>query len=379
MMKRAIPIAMLAGCFDPKPMLGQACTSWCPPPESCIAGTCELMPGVTGGSADAAMPPVNGNYVFVTSETKSVSAIGGPEGGDAWCNQLATKVGLPGAYTAWISSTTEHAHDRVAASGARGWYRIDGQPFADSLDDLVGAGKMFYPPLFAETGVDLSEVTTGVGTGTIADGGDAGGFDCSGFTTSSSGTLATGDLEAGEGLWTDFRTAGNPPQISCGTPTRIYCFGTTRQVAVTVPAQSNVRHAFITQTGVGISAGGRDAIDATCASQAMAAGLPGTYLALLPIAGQPANARFPATTPWVRTDNVKTLSADLGTSFAPLNVDAFGVYEQGPAWIGDMMNNCASWTASGGTVSSGDVALGRISGNSQANCFESLYAFCLEQ
>jgi hypothetical protein len=376
MMKRALPIAALAACFEPKPMLGQPCSSWCPPPESCIAGTCELAPTIAG-SADAPPPPVTGNYVFVTSETKTPSAIGGPEGGDAWCNQLAATAGLPGTYTAWISSTTEHARDRLAATGARGWYRVDGQPFADSLDDLVGSGRMFYPPRFAETGVDLGEVTTAVATGTLADGGDAGGFDCSGFT-SSTGSVADGVLEAGKGFWTDYRINGNAPQLPCSAPVRIYCFGNTMQVAVTVPPQANVRHAFITQTGVGISAGGRGAIDATCASQAMAAGLPGTYEALLPSASSAANSRFPATTPWVRTDNVTTLSADLVTMFAPLDVDAFGVYEQGSAWIGEPMRDCTDWTTASGTVSTNDVAYGNLAESSAANCFEAHYAFCLE-
>jgi hypothetical protein len=98
----------------------------------------------------------------------------------------------------------------------------------------------------------------------------------------------------------------------------------------------------------------------------------------LPSASSAANSRFPATTPWVRTDNVTTLSADLVTMFAPLDVDAFGVYEQGSAWIGEPMRDCTDWTTASGTVSTNDVAYGNLAESSAANCFEAHYAFCLE-
>ena len=377
MMTRALPIAVLAACFDPTPMLGQACSSWCPPPETCVAGTCALMPEATG-SSDAAPPPpppVTGNYVFVTSETKAVPDIGGPAGGDAWCNQLAATAHLPGSYTAWISAPGQHARDRLAATGARGWYRTDGLPFADTLDDLVGSGKMFYPPRYADTRVDLSEVTSTVATGTTADGSDASGFDCSGFS-SPTGSLVTGSLLAGKMLWTD-----DSSTATCGGEIRIYCFGNTENVAVSAPPPATGRHAFITQMGVGISASGRDAIDATCASQAATAGLPGTYEALLPSGSDDAKARFAMTEPWVRSDNVITLGSDF-TMIAPLDVDAFGVYQQGTSWLGEVGRDCTDWTTAGGTpntADAGEVALGLLTAVGVYPCSNEFYAYCLEQ
>jgi len=39
--RRAALLAVLAGCFDPRPHKGQPCAdNWCPPPETCFRGTC---------------------------------------------------------------------------------------------------------------------------------------------------------------------------------------------------------------------------------------------------------------------------------------------------------------------------------------------------
>jgi hypothetical protein len=117
--------------------------------------------------------PVAGNYAFVTSAKRMPAQIGGLTGGDAWCNELAAAVPLPGTYVAWLSAMGFDAETRVRATNARGWSRPDGMPFADTIDDIV-AGNVLYPLRLDETGSDVSTVfDERIATGTIATGADA--------------------------------------------------------------------------------------------------------------------------------------------------------------------------------------------------------------
>lgn len=109
------------------------------------------------------------NYVFVTSTTHLVSTFGSDlAGADAICMQRASAAGLAGTYRAWLSSSTVNARERL--SGARGWYRPDGKPVADRVEDLL-AGRMFYPIRVDENGDDIGIVGPEVATGTVSNGG----------------------------------------------------------------------------------------------------------------------------------------------------------------------------------------------------------------
>src|SRR5690606_4557544 len=104
----------------------------------CYAGTPPVI-------VDAAVPPdaaVPTNLVFVTSTTHEPASLGGLAGGDAICAARAEAAGLPGTYVAWLSTATVDARDRLGS--ARGWRRVDGEPFADTVEDLA-SGKIFYP------------------------------------------------------------------------------------------------------------------------------------------------------------------------------------------------------------------------------------------
>ena len=80
---------LLAGCFD------------------------DIKQGNEGGGGGAAPR----NIVFATS-TLQDGNLGGLAGADAICNTRASAAGLPGAYVAWLSSTTVDARDRLARPGA---------------------------------------------------------------------------------------------------------------------------------------------------------------------------------------------------------------------------------------------------------------------
>ena len=90
----------------------------------------------------------------------------------------------------------------------------------------------------------------------------------------------------------------------------------------------------------------KERADALCTSEATAAGLPGTYRALLATTGTTAASRFStAGNPWARVDDVilaPTAAGFLGTPFlgpprywqAALNVTAGGAYRQDRIWAG---------------------------------------------
>jgi hypothetical protein len=388
MTARASPlVALLAGCFDPNPQRGQACMAWCPPPESCVAGTCQLV--ATGDGP----PAIRGNFMFVTSESKAPGALGGLTGGDDWCNHLAQQSGLPGHYTAWLSSSTQSAYQRLAATGARGWYRTDGSPFADTLDDIV-KGKMFYPPSYADSGANISDIdplqSELAATGTNADGSDATGFDCAGFT-STAGTVTTGYIDSGIAQWT---AGGGSGMGGCSIEARIYCFGDTeRDYPVTPTAPPGARRAFVTQAAHAITNAGRGALDSACAGDATAAGLSGTFVAWLGVTGSAASARLSSGTPWARLDGVVVLLADAKTMLAPLDLDIVGVYHDSSVWTGSQepdyapfnaASDCSDWTSpntavmgiSGGTANGHQRAFDIAPG---PPCSTPLPVYCVEQ
>ena len=51
--------------------------------------------------------------------------LGGVTAADGECQQLASKVGLPGTYSAWLSTKEMGARLRT---GKGGWVRTDGRP-----------------------------------------------------------------------------------------------------------------------------------------------------------------------------------------------------------------------------------------------------------
>src|SRR5437868_4155746 len=125
--------------------------------------------GATGGGSSAGGGTAGGgtllhtapNIVFVTS-TRYTANLGGLAGADAICQAHATDAGLPGTYRAWISTAAEAPATRFG--GARGWARVDGKPFIDTLADLFSRQQIFFPPLLNENGVNVASRYPGTAT-----------------------------------------------------------------------------------------------------------------------------------------------------------------------------------------------------------------------
>ncbi len=252
--------------------------------------------GDDDAGTDAGPPPVLANYVFVTSTTHVPGELGGLQGADAICNDLAAAARLPGRYIAWLSSSSENAIDRLIATGARGWVRTDGLAVADDVQALVG-GLNWYPIDRDE----LGQPRSGIVLTATAPEGTLSGVTCTDWTDATSATQVSGGNTKGMGgHW----TSGNVPRCdgSVVLP-RLYCFGVDRNADV-APEQRVGRIAFIT-AGLYAPGSGLSAADALCQDEAEAASRTGSFRALLATSAASALSRFDTSgSLWVRADLV---------------------------------------------------------------------------
>ncbi len=289
-----------------------------------------------GGECDP--QPTDANYVFVTSTLTAPGDLG-VEVADALCNEHARDAGLPGRYVAWLSATGNDARDRIGT--ARGWVRLDGLPFADTLEDLA-MGRVYYPVLYDEScRATESEVWTGT--------------DVHGMASETCNEWA-GD---GMGKWGDARGTTEAWTWSSTSPCRerkaVLCFGVDHTTPV-MPTPVNGRRAFIS-TGWMVG-GGLEGADARCADDAEAAGLSGTFRALIATSTASAASRFDASgANWVRLDGVPPAASpdDLFAArfVSTITQRADGMYElpgYERAWVGAIDptsigdETCSDWT-----------------------------------
>jgi hypothetical protein len=311
--------------------------------------------GMSGaGMGGAGMGGGGPNLAFVTSVAFDPVATAGQA--DQLCTQLASQAGYAGKFVAWLSTEEVSAKTRLA--GASGWVRVDGLPFANSLQDLE-KGEIFYPLRVDETGALVPQGTQ-VATGT--DAGGKAGLNCENWT-STGGEHFAGDAAGGTELWT------RRSQVSCILPMRYYCFQVDHGVEVAPPPVPAVgRRIFLTKAPF-LPGGGLSAADKLCADEASAANLPGEYVALLATDQKTAASRVTLDArPWFRPDGVKVaepkgLLGSVADLLAPPNVTAdASQYATARAWSGDSSPvqdpankfTCDDWTSTLGPTFLGD-------------------------
>ena len=306
--------------------------------------------------------------VFVTSVSGTArlstwADAGGHTGlaaGDAICQARADAAHLGGSFVAWLSSSSDDAFCRVqGATGKRTascgqtslpasagpWARVDGQPFAGALLDMLDPAepRIYSPVVLDELGYPSSTVvwTATAGDGTaLAD--TCGDWEGSTGGASYGGTYETGSTWSAWGTW----------NCAYSYYASLLCFEVGRGAATTVPAQAGKR-AFLTSTvvtgdlGSSPEAGGLTGIaagDAICQARAAAAGLPPAgFHAWLSTPMVSASARFTSDGPWVRLDGFPVASnkADLldGILATTLNLTDDGHYLiDAIAWTGTYYN-----------------------------------------
>lgn len=254
----------------------------------------KAMPGIQLLLLSKAPQP---NIAFVTSLGYDGN-LGGLEGADQKCQALATAAGLPlNTYKAWLSTSTVNAIDRLGT--ARGWVRVDGKPFADTKADIV-AGKIFHPLRVDENGNFDNQVWgSKVWTGTYGDGTVNSSATCNDWISADS-TLS-GSEGHDDGVTSAYTWTGTSG-CNYNTP-RLYCFGVDKNAPVTVTPVVG-RIAFHTRNSW-IPSGGLASADQLCMDEAGAAGLSGSFKALLATDGASAASRFNTNgLPWVRPDGV---------------------------------------------------------------------------
>ncbi len=304
------------------------------------------------------------NVMFVTSTT-STGNLDGLTGANSRCQALANQAGLVGSgfgqntrFVAWLSTSTVHARDRL--NGASGWVRTDGRPVFNSAADLA-ANKVFYPPRLDEQKMDVRPDQR-VWTATNASGAYDGNGDCSPVGAAIpwvGGGNATTGLASGNGA---ILTKFGATRGCANSQARLYCLGTDRKASVGAPAQAG-RIAFTTKMPWTPS-GGLDGADALCRSEAMDAGLDGSYRALLSTTSVSATSRFDLTkATWVRAGDgiaIVPTAADLANGNRLLLDAAPNALADGtrigsdsdriwggshPGALGTLGATCAEWTS----------------------------------
>ena len=341
------------------------------------AGAALVSPQVEPARKRHHKPPIF-NKVFVTSATFT-GDLGGQKGADAKCARAAKAAGLSGTFKAWLSTSKRNARDKLGK--ARGFVRVDGQPFADRVSDIL-AGRILNPLDIDENGdQSINAVWTGtLGDGTVANTPPPPGFTpgdtCSDWTSNFFETQGdTGVSSYGPTFWTDnLENAGN----SCSSEQSLYCFDTSHVTPLTV-TKTPGRIAFVSK-GTLDNTSGIAGADTLCATEASAASLPGTFQALLSTSTTPAAMRsgfnfLAMSEPYLRPDGIKIADAPTIASGAPLdsgiwqNADGTYVTTFSLPWTGSSTpssptttaQTCDDWSTNSDPAS-GDIGEARDSG-----------------
>jgi hypothetical protein len=204
--------------------------------------------------------------VFVTSERytgnlvaaaqgKGYSGSNGLEAGDYLCNSAAGAAGIQGSYTAWLSTNSTSADERVNDAPS-GWFNTRGEEVASSLADLTDGtlsraidvsedGTVLSVPDYSACGGTLNAGCANysggyVWTGTDSDGSNWTLVGVAGPLTAGSGrttehcnawgsTASTADIgyaKSAAATWSIGGLQGTALgySLSCGNEARLYCF-----------------------------------------------------------------------------------------------------------------------------------------------------------
>lgn len=344
--------------------------------NGCSGTTCAVTLGSSATTVN--VTSTNQNVVFITSQ-KHLGNFGGLSGANAFCNSAAVAAGVPGTFVAFLGTAAGSGTTPYAQLGsARGWIRIDGRPFTDTVSGLQTSRTMWYPMSLDEFGnPGATQYFTG-----IINPLETTGSTCNDWTSSSNNVTAIGGEGSEGGYFDDFWL------LPCGTGS-IACFGTDFTNAVSVTAASG-RHIFASSGKVDPSMGIAGA-DTVCRNLAQAAGLANSarFQAALPTTTASIASRFNLSgAPWVRVDGV--LVAATASDFmnaallAPPYTNELGQPVQNAAWFGaaqgatvvatNTADTCNDWTSNSASATAKVIQpdFGRQGEQNIFNAFSSL-------
>ena len=196
-------------------------------------------------SISATFRALTTNIAFGSSDLVEAD-LGGALGYDRHCNSLASTAGINNAagdaFVALVSDSTSSVSNRLGS--ARGWVRLDGRPYFDTLGDLTRtpfeSRVMYFPMRFDEFGRDLYTSRDAVLTG-IETTGESSTENCNNWTSVSVDlSMRVGNFDGGPLLWTG-------GQYPCSIPSRIICLGKTQAATLSVTVTTG-RRIWVTDT-----------------------------------------------------------------------------------------------------------------------------------
>jgi hypothetical protein len=321
------------------------------------------------------------NLAFVTASKVVPGMLGGVDGGDGFCNTEAANAYLPGHYLAYLSTSAQPAAARFPST-ARGWALPTNDPVADQMSGIgsLSGGNIFDTIQVDQNGAPEFGV---VATGTSGDGLSA--ANCGDWTQPDAGNAVGGVMQNGGPEWQDSAL------VACDLPQSLYCFGIDYDVPLLPVVPDGGRLAFVS-SAVALD-GGLGQADSQCQSDANDAGLPGTYLALLPTLAASAASRFVADAgAWYRVDGIalSPTASDLLNHrlVAAFDLTANGTRydytvltgEQSPSNVGFGSDTCGDWTFDGGSTYAGDTySTSGWFGSFTMNCAVQMPLYCLQE
>jgi hypothetical protein len=328
----------------------------------------------------ATFSPMTNNLIFVTSGIFPTN-LGSASAYDPECNRAATAAGINDgtgtAFVAFVSDAVSLAKDRLGS--ARGWVRMDGQPFADSLGSLFPGQQVFNAVLFDENGTPLRQDVETL-SGADSTGAALSGYTCGNWTAVGGMGVSVGLSNRGPVLW------GGGTFGTC-VPHRLTCMGKTK-VAAASPVASSGRKIWVTKTTLVM---GSVTPDARCQAE-MPAGVTGAAAFISLTSRAAAAVLIPDF--YIRPDLTYVGHGTSMASTLPLASgiwqDADGVYlaDGFPVWTGakDVQaaglatDTCGNWTDLAGAGGLGVVTSPELWWSSQSMpCVSNVYRhYCVQ-
>jgi hypothetical protein len=303
-----------------------------------------------------------GNNLIFASRAAFLPNLGSAQAYDAKCNAAATAAGINdaagAAYVALTSSSTSLATSRLGS--ARGWVRMDGRPFVDTLAALFSfVDPIINPILFDENG-SSSWPSSGpfLMTGTNYNGAFSTGYNCADWTS-----LASTDLMNGGRVTVGPESAFTGGNSLCSFQAmNLICMGKTR-TAPAPPIVTTGKKIWVTSGFFAVGAG--QTPDGMCQAD-LPAGVT-TAAALIGYTTRAPAARLNLTANYVRVDGTLVgTGAELVDSAAGNSRLESGIWQHSDGtydvsngvWtgapslsdVGSATQTCNDWTDATGTT-----------------------------
>lgn len=284
--------------------------------------------------------PTRANYAFV-SQGQFVGNLGGVLGADALCQLEADTAGLVGQFAALLKADTRPDRSAPFAT-SRGWRLPSGRWVADTAAQLAD-GSFFQPVNELISGLPVP----GGGASRRIWSGEFGGQDCDDWTNENT---------IGDQTFLPQWRRMSDGSFSCSEMFRLYCFEYGRSVPY-VPNPIVEKLVFLSLGK--FTPNPLSTADQMCQSEATTAGLPGTFIALLPTNGMAALDRLPngSATVFQRVDGVEVgRLGDVATQLTYITHAADGTSPpESGVWTGGnpaipQANTCSDWVATTGSA-----------------------------